>query len=255
MTAPAPRGEQLCGVITGAASGIGRACVDLFLARGARIDAWDRSADALKSLESLGAGAGAAIATRVVDVTDPESVTSASHAVHEQWGRVDFVVNCAGAFLVGPLSEVPADSVRGLFDVNVLGTTLVTQALLPGLTASRGSIVNVASAVALKATPSNSHYAASKAAVAHLTRCWALELGPQGVRVNCVAPGPTATPIYRAAGMTVEQEDALLRERASTIPLRRIGDPVDTARWITTLALEDNWTTGAVVPIDGGMSL
>ncbi|MGV9869108.1 SDR family NAD(P)-dependent oxidoreductase, partial [Rhodococcus koreensis] len=192
---------------------------------------------------------------RVVDVTDAASVASAAEAASEAWGEIDFVVNCAGAFLVGPLAEVSADAVRKLFEVNVLGTTVVTQALLPALVASKGAVVNVASAVALKATASNSHYAASKAAVAHLTRCWALELGPQGVRVNSVAPGPTTTTIYQSAGMSAEQEATLLRERAASIPLRRIGEPAETARWIARFALEDDWTTGTVLPIDGGMSL
>ncbi|WP_138998852.1 SDR family NAD(P)-dependent oxidoreductase [Rhodococcus zopfii] len=244
------RREGLRGVITGAGSGIGRACLDLFLAHGARVDAWDRSPDALADLSGQGN-----IATRVVDITDAESVATAASEATESWGGIDFVVNCAGAFLVGPLAEVPVDAVRKVFDVNVLGTTVVTQALLPALVASQGAIVNVASSVALKATPSNSHYAASKAAVAHLTRCWALELGPQGVRVNAVAPGPTTTTIYQSAGMSAEQESTLLRERAATIPLRRVGEPVETARWIARFALEDDWTTGTVLPIDGGMSL
>ena len=165
---------------------------------------------------------------------------AAAEQARTTWGATDFVVNSAGAFLVGPLAEVSAAAVRGLFDVNVVGTTLVTQALLPALREAHGSIVNVASAVALTATPGNAHYAASKAAVAHLTRCWALELGPAGIRVNAVAPGPTATAIYRSAGMSAEQEAVLLRERAATIPLRRLGEASETARWITRFALEDD---------------
>ena len=253
MTAPTqvqPRHAGLAGVVTGAGSGIGRACVDLLLAHGARVDAWDRSSDALAELAGRDG-----VATRVVDVTDPDAVRAAAEQTRTTWGATDFVVNSAGAFLVGPLAEVSAAAVRGLFDVNVVGTTNVTQALLPALREARGSIVNVASAVALTATPGNAHYAASKAAVAHLTRCWALELGPDGIRVNAVAPGPTATAIYRSAGMSAEQESVLLRERAATIPLRRLGEASETARWITRFALEDDWTTGVVLPVDGGMSL
>ncbi|HEY5854223.1 MAG TPA: SDR family oxidoreductase [Aldersonia sp.] len=253
MTEPTlllPRRAGLSGVVTGAGSGIGRACVDLLLAHGARVDAWDRSSDALADMAGRDD-----VATRVVDVTDPDAVRAAAEQARTTWGATDFVVNCAGAFLVGPLAEVSAAAVRGLFDVNVVGTTLVTQALLPALREARGSVVNVASAVALTATPSNAHYAASKAAVAHLTRCWALELGPEGVRVNAVAPGPTATAIYRSAGMSAEQEARLLHDRAATIPLRRLGDPSETACWITRFAVEDDWTTGVVLPVDGGISL
>ncbi|MFF2108539.1 SDR family NAD(P)-dependent oxidoreductase [Rhodococcus koreensis] len=252
MSAPvlAPRRDSLRGVVTGAASGIGRACVELLVDHGARVDAWDRDADALADLPS-----GNAIATRRTDVTDSDSVAASAREAELHWGSIDFVVNCAGAFLVGELEDVSVDAVRGLFDVNVIGTTIVTQALLPALVASKGSIVNVASTVAVKPSVSNSHYAASKAAVAHLTRCWALELGPKGVRVNSVAPGPTTTPLFRAAGMSAEEETEMLRERAATIPLGRVGDPVDTARWIARFALEDDWTTGVVLPVDGGMSL
>ncbi|MDF3306450.1 SDR family NAD(P)-dependent oxidoreductase [Rhodococcus sp. T2V] len=252
MSAPvlSPRRYQLRGVVTGAASGIGRACLELLVEHGAHVDAWDRSPEALADLPT-----GDAIATRRTDVTDPDSVADSAHEAKLHWGGIDFVVNCAGAFLVGPLADVSVDAVRKLFDLNVLGTTIVTQALLPALVASKGSIVNVASTVALKPSVSNSHYAASKAAVAHLTRCWALELGPKGVRVNSVAPGPTTTPLFRAAGMSAEQETEMLRERAATIPLRRVGEPDETARWIARFALEDSWTTGAVLPVDGGMSL
>ncbi|QSE77743.1 SDR family NAD(P)-dependent oxidoreductase [Rhodococcus koreensis] len=246
----APRREGLTGVVTGAGTGIGRACLEVLVDHGARVDAWDRSDEALADLAGR-----KDVAARTVDITDAAAVAAAAAAAQKQWDRIDFVVNCAGAFLVGPLAEVNVESVRSLFDVNVLGTTIVTQALLPALKSSKGAVVNVASSVALKPTASNAHYAASKAAVAHLTRCWALELGPDGVRVNSVAPGPTPTAIYRTAGMSAEQESMLLRERAATIPLRRVGDPIDTARWIARFALEDDWTTGVVLPVDGGMSL
>lgn len=235
--------------MTGAGSGIGQACVSILSEAGCKVRAWDRDADSLRQYID-----DPMVSTAIVDVTDADSIAAAI-ASHDRDRPVDYVINCAGAFLVGPLASVSADAIKSLFDVNVLGTTLVVQATLDDLRLSSGAIVNVASSVALKATSSNAHYAASKAAVAHLSRCWAMELGPDGIRVNCVAPGPTATAIYSAAGMSERQQETLLRERASSIPLRRVGSPMDTATWIVRLAIEDLWTTGAVVPVDGGMSL
>ncbi|MFJ6095660.1 SDR family NAD(P)-dependent oxidoreductase [Williamsia muralis] len=245
-----PRRSDLRGVITGAGTGIGRASLELFRDHGVKIDAWDRNAHALADLTDQHD-----VRVRTVDITDEVAVGVAAAEAVAVWGSIDFVVNCAGAFLIGPLAEVTPSAMRSVFEVNVFGTTLVTQALLPNLIEAQGSIVNVASTVALRPAASNSHYSASKAAVAHLTRCWAAELGPSGVRVNAVAPGPTATAIYEAAGMSDDQQRTLLAERAQVIPLRRVGQPVDSARWIARFALEEDWTTGAVLPVDGGMSL
>jgi len=247
MTGAAAQLDRSVGVVTGAGSGIGRATVANLRELGVIVEAWDRDA----AIAEHFAG-DSQIRPRVVDVTDPQMVANAAAATQ---GRVDFVVNCAGAFLVGPLDEVTKPRIQKLFDLNVVGTTLVTQALLPSLRSSRGAVVNVASTVGIKATPSNSHYAASKAAVVQLTRCWAVELGPDGIRVNAVAPGPMKTALYQRAGMSGEQEDDLLERRAAELPLRRLGRPEDAAVWICRLCLEDNWTTGAVIAVDGGMSL
>lgn len=240
---------DLAGVITGAGSGIGRATAEKLLADGARVAAWDRDPDALGRFADHPAALGV-----TVDVTDPDQVAAAAERTRGAWGRVDFLVNSAGVFLVGPLGEVTPSAVRALFDVNVVGTTLVTQALLPDLVAARGAIVNLSSTVGLRATVSNSHYAASKAAIAHLTRCWALELAGHGVRVNALAPGPTRTGIYAAAGMDQTAVDRLLTERAGDIPLGRVGEPAEIALWISRL-LADEWVTGHVLPADGGMSI
>jgi len=242
------RSDRPVGVVTGAGSGIGRATVARLRELGAIVEAWDRDpavADAFSTDDGVRA--------REVDVTDQRAVGAAADAAGRD--RVDFVVNCAGAFMLGGLDEVTKPRIQKLFDLNVVGTTLVTQALLPSLRATRGSVVNVASTVGLKASASNSHYAASKAAVVQLTRCWALELGPDGVRVNAVAPGPMKTSLFQRAGMSDEQENELLEKRAHGIPLRRVGRPEEAATWIGRLCLEDNWTTGAVIPVDGGMSL
>ncbi|MEB3371741.1 SDR family NAD(P)-dependent oxidoreductase [Saccharopolyspora mangrovi] len=239
----------LVGVVTGAGSGLGRASAELLLDHGVRVAGWDISDDGLTWLSRRESAR-----TTVVDVTDAAQVAAAADEVRGTWGRVDFLVNSAGIFVLGSLADVEATDVRRLFDINVTGTTLVTQSLLPDLIAARGAVVNLSSTVALKASVSNAHYAASKAAVAQLTRCWALELAPHGVRVNAVAPGPTNTPLFATAGMDSATTEAFLAQRASTIPLGRTGEPVEVARWITRF-IDDEWITGHVLPVDGGTSI
>jgi len=241
-----PSAATRIGVVTGAGSGLGRACVEYLSELGALVEGWDRDAASLTGLPHGG---------EPVDVTDPASVTAAADAVRRRHGRLDFLVNSAGIFTAGALADVTPAAVRSMFDVNIVGTTLVSQALLPLLTVNGGAIVNIASSTALRATESNAHYAASKAALVHLTRCWALELAPERIRVNAVAPGPVATGLHHKSGLTPAQVDQLLASRAQTIPLRRVGTPLETARWVARLALDDEWVTGAIIPVDGGMSV
>ncbi|MEV4734741.1 SDR family oxidoreductase [Saccharopolyspora sp. NPDC049426] len=241
--------SDLVAVVTGAGSGLGRATAELLLEQGARVTGWDVSGEGLRWLSERENAL-----TAAVDITEPGQVADAAAEVRSAWGRVDFLVNSAGVLLVGALADVEPAAVRRLFDINVTGTTLVTQALLPDLIASRGAVVNLSSTVALKPSVSNAHYAASKAAVAQLTRCWALELAPHGVRVNAIAPGPTNTTLFEAAGMDVTVKETFLADRASTIPLGRTGQPAEVARWINRL-VDDEWVTGHVIPVDGGMSI
>ncbi|TDD06367.1 SDR family oxidoreductase [Saccharopolyspora terrae] len=241
--------SDLVGVVTGAGSGLGRAAAELLLERGAHVAGWDISGGGLGWLSGR-----ERTLTAVVDVTNPAQVAAAAEEVRGAWGRVDFLVNSAGIFVLGSLADVEAADVRRLFDINVTGTTLVTQALLPDLIEVRGAVVNLSSTVALKASVSNAHYAASKAAVAQLTRCWALELAPHGVRVNAIAPGPTNTPLFATAGMDSAATETFLAQRASTIPLGRTGEPAEVAKWITRF-IDDEWVTGHVLPVDGGTSI
>ncbi|MEE4023379.1 SDR family oxidoreductase [Gordonia sp. PKS22-38] len=243
-----PHHARMRGVVTGAGSGIGRSCVELFSRHSILVEAWDLQPE--HRLESDGLSE---VTRRTVDVTDEDSVRTAAAAAMAE-GDIDFLVNSAGMFLLDELATVPIPEVKTLFDVNVVGTSIVTQSLLPALQASRGSVVNIASTVAIRSSASNSHYSASKAAVAHLTRCWARELAPR-VRVNAVAPGPTNTPLFRTAGMTDTEESAMLASRAAANPMGRLGQPDEIADWIGRFAVEASWITGAVLPIDGGMSL
>src|SRR5690606_22390790 len=133
------------------------------------------------------------------------------------------------------------------------GPTLLARAALPHLKRTRGSISNVSSTFGHRPSPGAAHYGASKAALEHLTRPWALELAADGVRVNAVAPGPTETPMLERSGLTPEQVAAIKEAEAQRIPLGRRGEPEEVARWIVLLASpESAWVTGQVVGVDGG---
>jgi NAD(P)-dependent dehydrogenase (short-subunit alcohol dehydrogenase family) len=144
-----------------------------------------------------------------------------------------------------------------IFAVNVFGPSLLATAALPHLKASRGAIVNVSSTFGHKAAAMLSHYAASKAALEHLTRCWALELAADGIRVNAVAAGPTETDfLVERMGLTGEKADEVKRQERERIPLGRRGSPDDVAKWIVSLSSPSaDWITGQVLAVDGGLNI
>lgn len=144
---------------------------------------------------------------------------------------------------------------REIFAVNVIGPSLLATAALPHLTAARGAIVNVSSTFGHKAAAGLSHYAASKAALEHMMRCWALELAPAGVRVNAVAAGPTETEfLAERMQLSPEQVAHVKKEEAGRIPMGRRGVPEDVAPWIVALAAPDAaWVTAQVITVDGGL--
>jgi NAD(P)-dependent dehydrogenase (short-subunit alcohol dehydrogenase family) len=167
------------------------------------------------------------------------------------------LVNNAGAGAILPLAEATADRIMDIFSVNVLGPSLLASAALPHLKKTRGTIINVSSTFGHKPGAALSHYAASKAALEHLTRCWALELAPLDIRVNAVAAGPTETgALTGMMGLSPEQAASLKEQERARIPLGRRGVPEDLANWIVRLAgPEAAWMTGQVIAIDGGLGL
>jgi len=228
-------------VVTGAGSGIGRACVERFRAEGATVEAWDR--DAIADTGDEG------VVSRQVDVSSAEAVASAAAAAANKWGKVDVLVNCAGVITPNlPAQDVdPADYQRN-FDVNLMGVVHTTRELHGLLAEASGAIVNVASQAALVCLPHQSAYSAIKGAVAALTRSLAIDWAGEGVRVNAVCPGFTRTPMATGQ-MTPELEAAVSRR----VPLGRIFEPEEIAASILFLASDlASAVTGVVLPVDGG---
>lgn len=235
---PSPALGRLSGrriVITGAASGIGRATAELFRAEGARLVLVDRNAEALAVAD--------AEAMLAFDITDAGVAASAIAGAAEALGGIDGLVNCAGIMRTAPTAEITPDIWQSVIDVNLSGTFYMVQACLPFLRqASGSSIVNIASGAGLLPNaPGLAAYAASKGGVIALTKALASDLAPH-IRVNCISPGMVNTPM--ADG-----------HRAGVVnyALKRMADPSEIASAILFLTgPEGSYITGATLAVDGG---
>lgn len=240
-------------VVTGGSSGIGLATAMGLARKGAKVLITGRRREMLEAATGRHPGLEAIVA----DVAEPQDARRTIGEAVRRWGRLDLLVNNAGAGALMTLDEIGAAQIAQIFAINVVGPSLLAQAALPHLKASRGAIVNVSSIFGHKASAGLSHYAASKAALEHLTRCWALELAPQGIRVNAVAAGPTESgALTGMMGLSPEQAAAVEEMERERIPLGRRGKPDDVASWILELADPTHeWITGQIISVDGGLGL
>lgn len=239
-------------IVTGAGSGIGRATALALAEAGARVLGVGRRRDALEETARQHGG----IEVLPLDICADGAPATAVTAAVERWGRLDVLVNNAGATAVMPLTDTDRAVIDRLFALNVTAPSLLAHAALPHLRETSGSIVNVSSTYGHRPLPGGGHYAATKSALEQLTRTWALELAPEGVRVNAVAPGPTDTDVMVAAGLSPEEIESMIGQERDRIPMGRLAEPRDVAEWILRVAEPvRTHMTGQVVTVDGGLEL
>jgi len=237
-------------VVTGAGTGIGRATAHAFAARGAHVLAVGRRP---APLAETAAHDEAFITPLSADITAEDGPDTVVRTALDRHGRIDVLVHNAAIVTTESLRTYTRASVTPQLATNLLAPVLLTQAALPALTESRGVVVNVTTAVGQRGWPGNSLYAAGKAALEVLTRSWAVELAPLGIRVAAVAPGAIETPIADHSGYTPEQRAAIRKWQLEHTPLGRIGSPEEVAWAITQLASpQASFITGVILPVDGG---
>ena len=238
-------------LITGAGSGMGRATARVFADEGARVAVTDlRHEDAERVAADIRARGGNALAC-ALDVGDAAAIARVVDEVALAMGGLDIVVNNAGVSLRSPIDADQYDENWGIaINVMLTGQQRVIRAALPHLRQSAAPrIVNIASTEALGATATNSPYAAAKAGVTGLTRALAVELGPEGITVNCICPGPIDTAMTHRVPAQDKQKFA--RRRTA---LHRYGLPVEVAHMTLSLCLPAaSFLTGVTIPVDGGL--
>lgn len=244
----APRFQNKTALVTGAASGIGRATALRLLDEGARVMAVDVQGDAL---EQLAREAGPQCATHRCDVSDPPAVRATVRATVERFGGLDVLVNAAGILRTAHTHEETLEAWNRVIGINLTGTFLVCQAALPHLLKRRGSIVNLSSTAALRAHPWTAAYSASKGGVLAFTAMLAVEYGEQGLRANAVCPGGITTPIHQAFRVPEGANQKLVRR---IMPLTGFADPAEVAATIAFLASEEAiHITGSMLRVDAAM--
>ncbi len=240
-------------IVTGAASGMGRATAHLFADKGAHVAVTDINGEGVEAVVAEITGAGGSARGWTLDLADPDRISLVVGEVAAQFGGIDILVNNAG---ISQHTLIDDDDYEEIWDriqdILLRAHTRTIRAALPHLRASDGGrIVNIASTEGLGATPETSPYTAAKHGVIGLTRSMAVELGREGITVNCICPGAIRT------GMTKnikEEHKTIFAKRR--IPLRRYADPEEVAHGTLNFVLPaSSYMNGAVLPVDGGLTI
>jgi NAD(P)-dependent dehydrogenase (short-subunit alcohol dehydrogenase family) len=251
-----PRLSGKVAFITGGGTGIGRACALAFAAEGAEIAVAGRRKAPLEGVvRGIQSSGGKALAL-TCDIVDREAVEAAISSVALHFGRLNVIVNNAGAIVVGTAEETSDEDWSRVLATNLTGTFHVSRAAIPALRKSGGgSIVNIGSYLGIVGRQRRAAYCAAKAGVAGLTRAMALDHAQDNIRVNCVCPAIVETEMSLLSLSKAPDPETARRQRIAELPLGRFGKPEDIALMALYLASdESSWVTGTVFPIDGGQT-
>ncbi len=240
-------------LITGAGSGIGRACALAFAREGARVALVGRTR---AKLDQVAGEIGAAAFVCPADISKPPDVERAVTQTIAHFGELDVLLNSAATLIAGTATSHTEAEWDATFDANVKGLWLLSRASLPYLRAAGGgSIINVSSVIGLVGARNRLAYSASKGAVTLLTKSMALDHASENIRVNCICPGIVETELVSEFITKAPDPEAARKQRVGLHPLGRFGKPEEIAHMAVYLASDESvWVTGAAFPIDGGYS-
>lgn len=246
-------------VITGASSGIGAGTAVYLAKQGCRLVLNGRNEKNLKATVQACVDIGLSPEQVRMVIGSVEKTADCERLINDAvqtFGQIDVLVNNAAIEIVGTTDTLPIDEFDRLLNVNLRSVFQLTKFALPHLEKTKGNIINISSVASTHAIKGTLVYGASKAAVDHLSRNMALEMGPKGVRVNCVNPGVIMTEFQRRAGMPQATYDKWLESVAAVYPLRRVGNAEDVAKVVAFLASDlASFTTGETILVDGGHHL
>jgi NAD(P)-dependent dehydrogenase (short-subunit alcohol dehydrogenase family) len=239
------------GIITGAGTGIGRACALAMATEGARVALIGRRKD---RVEEVAREIGDSAIAIQCDVSKKGELADALDQTVGRFGGLNFLLNNAGVLITGNAEQITEDQWDQTFNVNVRAVWLLSRAALPQMRkAGGGSIINIASTLGIVAARNRAAYAPSKGALILLTKAMAVDHGHENIRVNAICPSLVETDLSAAIINQAADPAAVRRERTAAHPIGRLGRPEDIAGLAVYLAGdESSWVTGTVVPVDGG---